>query len=167
MKTAIVYSHKTKKTAKVAKIIVEAFGTPIDDLDVEKIEPQVFNEYDFLILGAPTWFDGELPNYWDELVPAVEDLNLKNTKVALFGNGNQVNYPENFGDAVGLLADVFISAGAQVVGKTSTKTYTFEASKALSNNSFVGLILDFENQNKLNNERISDWVKQLKNQMTD
>ncbi|MDY0199681.1 MAG: flavodoxin [Bacteroidales bacterium] len=165
MKTAIIYSHKTNKTTKVAKMISEAFESPIDDLDVESIEPNVFNKYDLLILGVPTWFDGELPSYWDEMVSAVEDLDLKNTKVALFGNGDQVNYSENFGDAVGLLAEVLESSHAQIIGKTSTKTYTFEASKALSDDSFVGLILDFENQNKLNKERVSGWVKQLKKEI--
>lgn len=146
-------------------MISEAFESPIDDLDVESIEPNVFNKYDLLILGVPTWFDGELPSYWDEMVSAVEDLDLKNTKVALFGNGDQVNYSENFGDAVGLLAEVLESSHAQIIGKTSTKTYTFEASKALSDDSFVGLILDFENQNKLNKERVSGWVKQLKKEI--
>lgn len=146
-------------------MISEAFESPIDDLDVESIDPNVFNEYDLLILGVPTWFDGELPSYWDEMVSAVEDLDLENTKVALFGNGDQVNYSENFGDAVGLLAEVFESSRAQIIGKTSTQTYTFEASTALSNNSFVGLILDFENQNKLNKERVSSWVKQLKKEI--
>jgi flavodoxin I len=44
---------------------------------------KTFLSYDNLILGVPTWFDGELPNYWDEFVPALEDLDLKGKTVAI------------------------------------------------------------------------------------
>jgi flavodoxin I len=120
-------------------------------------------EYDLLFLGSPSWFDGELPTYWDELVPAIEDLNLKGKKVAIFGNGDQEGYPENFGDAVGILAAVFQSSGATVIGETSCKGYVFEKSKAQYNDKFLGLILDFENQVKENKNRIKNWVKSIEN----
>lgn len=158
MKTAIIYSHSATKTKQAAKHIKEAFEKPIDDIDADGLNPDDLKKYDLLILGVPTWFDGELPNYWDELIPAIEDLNLKKQKVAIFGNGDQVKYPENFGDAVGLLAEVFESAGAQIIGYTSLDGYTFESSKALRENKFLGLILDFENQAKLNKKRVADWV---------
>jgi len=161
MKTAIIYSHSATKTKQAAKHIKEAFDKPIDDIDVDGLNPDDLKKYDLLILGAPTWFDGELPNYWDELVPAIEDLDLKKQKVAIFGNGNQVGYPENFGDAVGLLADVFESAGATLVGYTSTQGYTFESSLAQRDEKFIGLVLDFENQSKLSRERINKWVKSI------
>lgn len=48
-----------------------------------------------MIVGASTWFDGELPTYWDELVPELESLDLKGKKVAIFGLGDQKNYPDN------------------------------------------------------------------------
>ena len=158
MKTAIVYSHSATKTRQAAKHIKEAFGKPLDDIDVDVVSPDQLKNYDLLIVGVPTWFDGELPNYWDELVPAIEDLSLKKQKVALFGNGDQVKYPENFGDAVGLLAEVFESTGAEIIGLTSTEGYSFESSKAQRENKFLGLILDFENQAKMNKKRVADWV---------
>jgi flavodoxin I len=163
MKTAIIYSHSATKTKQAAKHIKEAFEKQIDDIDVDGLNPDDLKKYDLLILGAPTWFDGELPHYWDELVPAIEDLNLKKQKVAIFGNGDQVKYPENFGDAVGLLAEVFESAGATTIGKTSTEGYTFEASKAIRDGEFAGLILDFENQSKLNKSRAKTWVEAINN----
>ena len=165
MKTAIIYSHRATKTVQAAKHIKEEFSGLIDDFDVVNLDLEKLPEYNLLILGAPTWFDGELPHYWDELVPAIEDLDLRNKKVAIFGNGDQVGYPENFGDAVGLLADVFTSTGATIIGKTNSEGYTFEQSKAHKDNEFVGLILDFENQNKLNKTRIKQWVDLLKKQL--
>ncbi|NHB69659.1 flavodoxin [Bacteroidales bacterium M08MB] len=161
MKTAIIYSHSATKTVQAAKHIKESYGKPIDDIDVDSLNPNDLKKYDMLILGVPTWFDGELPHYWDELVPAIEDLDLKKQKVAIFGNGDQVGYPENFGDAVGLLAEVFESTGATIVGHTSTQGYTFESSLALRNDKFVGLVLDFENQNKMNKPRIKEWIESI------
>lgn len=158
----LIYSFKSNKTAKIAEKIKEEFkDVTIESIDAEIITEEQFLKYDNLILGVPTWFDGELPNYWDEFGPALEDMNLKGKRIALYGLGDQVGYPENFLDAVGILASVLESRGAKIVGKTSSKGYTFESSKALQNDSFVGLALDFENQAKMNKERIKTWVSQL------
>ncbi len=110
----------------------------------------------------PTWFDGELPNYWDEFVPALEDLDLNGKIVAIFGNGNQKGYPENFVDGVGIMAELLESRGARLAGFTSAQGFEFESSRALRGNQFTGLALDFENQGNQINQRIKKWVEQLK-----
>lgn len=117
--------------------------------------------YNRLVLCVPTWFDGELPNYWDEFLPALENFDFTGKKIALFGLGDQKNYPENFCDAVGILSEFFEMKGAQIVGYTSPEGYSFESSKALKNNKLTGLLLDQENQSKLTDKRIEMWVKQL------
>jgi flavodoxin I len=162
-KTAIIYSYNTRNTVFAAKDIIKAFGSSqITDLNAEEINGEKFMQYDCMILGVPTWFDGELPNYWDEFVPELETLNLKGKKIAIFGNGDQVNYPENFVDGIGIMAKILIKCGADIVGETSVKGYQFESSQALNNDKFFGLALDFENQQDLNEKRIGNWVKQLK-----
>jgi flavodoxin I len=162
-KTALIYSFNTKKTAVAAKLIQEAFGKEnIDLVNAEEIDEKKLLSYDFLILGVPTWFDGELPNYWDEFIPALEDLDLKNKTIAIFGNGDQKGYPENFVDGIGIMAGILEKCKAKIVGNTSIKGYEFEGSKAQRGNKFTGLALDFENQRKLNRERITKWVDQLK-----
>ena len=162
-KVGLIYSFNTKKTTQAAKRIVEAIGSEnIDELNAEDITEKQFSAYENLILGVPTWFDGELPNYWDEFVPALEDLDLKGKKVALYGAGDQKGYPENFVDAIGILAVIVEKQGAEIVGFTSTEGYTFESSKARRGNQFCGLALDFENQPSKNKERISNWCEQLK-----
>jgi flavodoxin I len=146
-----------------AKEIINAFGSSqIEEVNAEEINGEKFLQYDCIIIGVPTWFDGELPNYWDEFVPELETLDLKNKKIAIFGNGDQINYPENFVDGIGLMSDILEKTGATVVGITSTSGYSFEKSKALKNDKFLGLALDFENQIELNGKRIASWVKQLK-----
>ena len=163
-KTAIIYSFHTNKTAKAGEKIKEAFGSDfeIDTVNAEEIDGNKFLAYDNLILGLPTWFDGELPNYWDEFVPELEDLDLKGKTIAMYGLGDQVGYPENFGDALGIFYELLTRNGAKVVGFTSTEGYEYESSRAVVNDQFVGLLLDQENQARFSKGRIDKWVAELK-----
>ncbi len=163
MKTiALLYSFNSVKSAKIAAKIAESLkGYKIENLNIESCKGGEFLLYDGYILSVPTWFDGELPNYWDEILPALENLDLSAKKIALYGLGDQKNYPENFCDAVGILGDFFSERGAQIIGHTSRQGYEFESSKALRENLLIGLLLDQENQSKLTDERIQKWTKQL------
>ncbi len=162
-KTAIIYSFNTKKTGKIATQIQEGFEDPtIEMLNAEEITEDLFLSYDRIIMGVATWFDGELPNFWDEFVPALEDMDLTGRKFALFGLGDQKGYAENFLDGVGIMAGILETQGATLVGFTSTEGYTFESSRALRNDQFMGLAIDYENQGSMNKERVAAWVEQLK-----
>jgi len=161
-KIALIYSFNTKKTSQAADKIAQEFGKGIEKLNAESISEKEFQSFKNLILGVPTWFDGELPNYWDELVPALEEINLKGKNVAVFGNGNQKGYPENFVDGIGLMARLLESRGARVVGFTTVNGYEFESSQAVRGDQFTGLALDFENQASQVNKKIKKWVEQLK-----
>jgi len=162
-KVGVFYSFNTQKTKKIAEKIIEAFGLEnVEAVNAENVTEEQFVKYNHLVLGVPTWFDGELPNYWDEFVPALEELDLTGKTIAIFGLGDQVGYPENFGDAVGLMADLLESRNARIVGETSTEGYHFESSKALKNGKFQGLILDQENQARLTSDRVKEWVEQIK-----
>lgn len=161
-KTAIIYSFNTKKTAKAAEQIKDAFNDDAVELvNAEDITSSVFGSYSQMVLGIPTWFDGELPNYWDEFVPELEDMDLKGKKIALYGLGDQKGYPENFQDGLGILTEILENQGAEIVGLTSTEGYTFESSRGVRDDHFLGLALDFENQGAKNKTRIPAWVKAL------
>jgi len=167
-KTGIFYSFNSTKTAKAAEKIIEAFGADfsIVPVNAEELTEELFLSFNNLVLGVPTWFDGELPNYWDEFVPALEDLDLKGKTIAIFGLGNQVEYPENFGDAIGIMGELVQKRGAKLIGATSTQGYTFDSSKAKLDGKFIGLLLDAENQPRLSKDRISEWVAELKTQLS-
>ncbi len=165
-KTAIIYSFHTQKSKKVAEKIIEAYGKDnIDAINAEEITTATFEGYDNFILSAPTWFDGELPNYWDEFVPDLEEMDLKNKTFAVFGLGDQKGYPENFCDAIGILVEILENCGANIIGKIPNEGYTFESSRALREKEFVGLPLDQENQARLTQNRVENWVSQLKKEM--
>ncbi|MCL3781132.1 flavodoxin [Prolixibacteraceae bacterium JC049] len=161
-KTAIFYSFQTNKSAKIAEKIITEFGNDIEAIDAESLDGATFLGYDNLILGVPTWFDGELPRYWDEFMPELEELDLKGKQFGIYGLGDQKGYPENFGDAVGLMEEALVKQGAKVVGYTTTDGYEFERSQAIREDQFCGLILDQENQGRLTNDRVKAWVEKLK-----
>ena len=166
-KVGLFYSFNSKKTAKIAGIIHNAFtGVDIQLVNVEEVKTEQFLDFDNLIIGVPTWFDGELPNYWDELLPALEDLDFSKQKIAVFGLGDQKGYPENFCDGIGLMAEFFESKGGAIVGEFPLEGYTFESSKAVKNGQFVGLPLDQENQARLTSGRIEQWVLLLKKEFS-
>jgi len=135
-------------------------------VNAEELTEELFLSFSNLILGVPTWFDGELPNYWDEFVPALEDLNLEGKTIAIYGLGNQVEYPENFGDAIGIMGELVKERGAKLVGFTSAEGYSYESSRALIDGKFMGLLLDQETQPRLSKERIEKWVTYLKSQFS-
>lgn len=161
-KIGLIYSYNTKNTKKIAEQIKKNIGESIvEDINAEKVGEGDFMSYDCLILGVPTWFDGELPNYWDEFLPELEGFNLRGKKIAIFGLGDQQGYPENFVDSMGIIADILEKQGAKIVGYTSAQGYTFEKSKALRDGKFTGLAIDIENQSKLIDKKIEDWSNQL------
>lgn len=161
-KIGIFYSFNSNKTAKIGEKITEAFGNKnIEAINAEDLTEELFAKFDNIIVGVPTWFDGELPNYWDEFVPALEDIDLKGKKVAIYGLGDQKGYPENYNDGVGIFAILVEKCGAEVVGFTSREGYTYENSRAERGEQFCGLCLDQENQARLTKKRIADWVEQL------
>ncbi len=165
-KIGLFYNFDTNKTSKIAERIKKAFEEQSDyeivsvDVDENMTEEQ-FMQFDHLLLGAATWMDGELPYYWDEFVPAMEDLDMKGKHIAIFGLGDQNNGRENFQDAIGLLAYLLEDRGAELYGFTSTEGYTFERSYGVRGNQFLGLSIDLENQAALTDERVTSWVKQL------
>lgn len=162
-KTAIIYSFHTQKSKKVAEKIMEAFGKDqLEAVNAEELTKEIIEKYDHFILSAPTWFDGELPNYWDEFVPDLEEMDLSKKAFAIFGLGDQKGYPENFCDAIGLLAEILEGCGAKIIGQTSVEGYTYEASRAQRGDQFIGLPLDQENQARLTKDRVGKWVEKLK-----
>jgi flavodoxin I len=162
-KIGLFYSFNTKKTSKIAEKIKGAFiDAELDLVNVETVTAGQFLSYDNIICGVPTWFDGELPNYWDEFIPDLEDMDLNGKTIALFGLGDQKGYMENFLDGVGILGEILEAQGARLAGFTSVQGYTFESSKAVRGDKFIGLAIDFENQSSLTDERISAWISQLR-----
>ncbi len=158
------YGTQTGKTEDAAKTIQSALGGDgvVDLIDIADVEPKALEDYQYLIIGCPTWNVGELQGDWDGIYDDLDDIDFKGKKIAYFGTGDQIGYGDNFQDAMGILEEKISELGGETVGHWPTDGYDFEESKAVKNGKFIGLALDEDNQSELTDERINTWVSQLK-----
>ncbi|PWC10736.1 flavodoxin [Brenneria corticis] len=166
----IFFGTDTGKTRKVAKLIKQKLGEQAaDPVNINRASLDDLLAYDILILGTPTLGDGQLPGLdaecvsesWAEFADELANADLSGKTVALFGLGDQESYPDAFVSALGELYDIVSETGANIIGAWPAEGYTFADSAALESGSFVGLVLDQDNQQDLTEERVTRWVSQL------
>ncbi|PIO48030.1 MAG: flavodoxin FldA, partial [[Chlorobium] sp. 445] len=69
-------------------------------------------------------------------------------------------------DAIGAIANAVVARGAQAFGLWPRAGYEFEQSKGLYDEQhFWGLVLDFENQSDLTDQRIKQWCAQIREEL--
>jgi flavodoxin I len=165
-KIGLFYGTTTGKTESAAEVIQSEFGDDIVTLiDVSQADGSDFDDYEYIIIGCPTWNIGELQSDWEGLYQELDDVDFSGKTIAYFGTGDQIGYADNFQDAMGILEEKISALGAKTVGYTSTDGYDFNDSKAVQNGKFVGLALDEDNQADLTDKRIKAWVTQLKSEL--
>ena len=159
-KTAIIYGSTTGNTEMVAiKIQKQIPGSEV--MNASNLTPENVALFDNLILGSSTWGLGELQDDWIIGVEVLKRSDLAGKKIALFGLGDQSSYPDTFVDGMGLIFQSLCDSGAQFVGRFPDDDFSFNFSLAYLGNEFVGLPIDFENQNEMTDGRIERWVKSL------
>ncbi|MDD5462301.1 MAG: flavodoxin, partial [Methylococcales bacterium] len=148
----------------IAKDIATTLGSAIADKPVNIRNANITDmlAYETLILGTPTYGEGQLPGLstgnatesWEEFLPKLEDQDFSGKIVAIYGLGNQKSYPVEFADAMIYLYEQFKQCGAW-----ATEGYQFQRSKAVVDERFVGLALDQENQKELTPGRLDTRLK--------
>lgn len=160
MSISIIYGSDGGVTRKIANKMAAKLG--IKAIDIKKAQSDDFERCSLLILGCPTYADGDLQSDWNDHLGKLEEADLDGKPVAIFGMGDQQNYPESFVDAIGILHDIVAEKGARVIGFTSPEGFDFTKSAALRDGRFVGLPLDEDNQSSQTDARINAWLAQLK-----
>ncbi len=167
-KIGLIFGSSTGNTEYAADGIEKAFDAIeqglVDKFNVADEGVDLISDYELLVLGISTWDDGDLQYDWADVIEDLEDLDLSGKKVAIFGLGDQNIYPDTFQDAMGLLAEPLRASGAELVGFTSVDDYSFDESRAVENDQFIGLSLDEDNQSDLTEDRIKAWVGQLRSE---
>ena len=163
MGVGLFYSTTTGNTETVAGYISSAIG--VDAVDIADAED--LSSFDGLIVGAPTWHTGadseRSGTAWDEfLYGDLTSLDLKGKKVAVFGVGDSGGYGENFCDAMDELASCFKAQGAEIVGAVASADYTFDESKSIDGDKFIGLPCDEDNEPDRSEDRVAAWITQIK-----
>lgn len=168
MKAALLFGTCTGKTEAAAELIRDEFGEDFFELydDIAQHEVADLAGYDLLICGVPTWDVGEIQYDWQDIFDSLDEVDLTGTKVAFFGLGDQGGYPDTFQDAIGMVYLKMLERGAEGnIGFTSTDTYDFTESKGVIDGKFCGLALDDDCQPELTEQRVADWVVQLKKEL--
>lgn len=171
-KVGIFFGTDTGTTRRIAKTIAKSLGAETADKPVNIRNAAVADllNYEVLILGTPTYGDGELPGKstgnlsesWEEFLPKLKGMDFSGKKVALYGPGDQKKYTGNFVSALRYLHDAFAECGAEIIGLCAAdEDYVFKQSKAVINGQFVGLALDEENQRDLTPHRLDTWLSRL------
>ncbi len=171
-KIGLFFGTDTGNTRKAAKMMYKKIGDEevvAKPLNVNRAAAEDVEQYEFLIIGTPTLGDGELPGLsagaenesWEEFLPQLEEMDFTGKTVAIYGCGDQVGYSTEFVDAMMELYDFVEERGATIVGEWSTDGYEFDSSKAVVDDNFVGLVLDYDNQSAQSEDRIDSWLEQI------
>ena len=160
------YGSDTHKTHEVVQStilpLLRLEGVEAQDKVIPELTDEDWIEHDMFILGVPTWYYGELQSDWEAYFDHFKTLDFTGKTVALFGLGDQWGYDEWFIDGVGILAEVLLENGAELICPWPTEGYDFQKSRALKNEGeFYGLALDEDNQYELTKSRCELWVPQV------
>lgn len=162
------YSTGTLRTRKVAHMIKERLGDAVSEPQlIRSALPQQLSDHaKGIICGTPSylWSDHQVSALdWDNVMaPYTNPTDMDGKRVAVFGFGDQKAYAKHFADGVGIVWEKMQMRGAKMVGTTDVEGYEFERSRAVCNRTFVGLVLDDDNQPELTEERVEKWCAQLK-----
>jgi flavodoxin long chain len=170
-KIGLFYWPKGGNVEKAAKAIKARFNEDeIDMIDLGQLTADKLTQYENLIFGCSTvgadhWEDATQDNKWYIMFHDLEEkgVDFGGKKTALFGLGDQINYPHNFQDGMERIYNFIKKHNVQFVGQWKDDgSYDFQESEALHDGYFRGLALDLDHQEDLLDERVDKWVAQLK-----
>ncbi len=163
-KVGIFYGSSSGNTKKIAELIEREikkyFITHVYDVSICKICD--WKLYDIWIIGTSTWYYGELQYDWKNFLYSYRKLSFLGKYVAFFGCGNQIIYSNYFCNALYILHKIALIKKANIIGYWPNIGYKFNYSKILlDKKTFLGLVLDEDNQSLLSPKRVYIWIKKL------
>ena len=95
MKATIIYGSDTGATEYVIenylKDILEIYFE-LDCIEVNSIEPNIWNTEDLIIIGLSTWYDGILQSDWDDYFDEFKEINSSQWNNIFDNYQNFVNF---------------------------------------------------------------------------
>ena len=85
-KIGLFYGTDTGNTEMVAKMAIEKIEAVLgaNSIDLHEIYQKKSLDmaaYDLIIMGQPTWYDGELQGDWEEFIPEMNAIDFTSKKV--------------------------------------------------------------------------------------
>ncbi len=166
-KIGVFFGPEKGSVGKVANIIANELGEDRTDLvPVKSCDVSALAGYEKLIFGISTlgrtnWDSEHKDDDWDVFFTQLSKANWEGKQVAIYGLGDQVNYPDHFVDAIGWLYEKLTDLNVKVVGLVEDEGYEYNESEALLNGKFAGLPLDEDNEPEKTLERVRKWLALL------
>ncbi|MDD4372481.1 MAG: flavodoxin [Bacteroidales bacterium] len=157
----IFYGSTSGTTRKMAEKIKNALGKDAHLHNIHESDVKTITQYENLVFGTSAWGIGDMQDDWEHFIDDLNEIDFKGKKVALFGLGDQEEYPESFVDGLGTMY-CRLPDKSVVVGEWPKEGYNFYFSLAEKDGKFVGLVLDEHHQADLSDKRIQKWVTDLK-----
>jgi flavodoxin I len=165
-KTALFYGSETGVTDDITTDFISLWKQdPLDVMEIGDATVTDFKQYDQLILGLSTWYDGDLQSDWEDFFDDFKSIDFTDKTVAIFGLGDQVAYASYFVDGIGILAKAVLKNGGKLIGYWPTKGYLHTDSVAIPEENtelFYGLAIDEDNEPHLTDKRLTAWIAQIK-----
>jgi flavodoxin I len=149
-------SEKVKKVLGENAVLIPVKNATSADL--KKFDKIIFG---ISTVGKDAWDSDSAPNDWEAFLPEISKVDFKGKKVAIFGLGNHLAYPQNFVDSMGMLAKELIKTNATIIGQVSTEGYEFKTSEAVIGGRFIGLPLDEDFESELTDGRLGRWITNI------
>jgi flavodoxin I len=167
-KTAIFFGPLNGAVHRVANKLKDAIGeekvvmVPVKDASVDDI-----NRYEKIIfglstVGKETWESIYTNVDWAKFLPEIGKTRYEGKTIAIFGLGDHITYSSTFVDHIGLLGNELLDHGATLVGQVPEDGYEFENSQAVVDGKFLGLPVDEDFEPELTDERVNNWVEQIR-----
>lgn len=161
-KIAILYGTSGGNTESIANRIQEKFGGEADVFDVGNVSVDEIKEYQYYILGASTTGMGDIQDDWESFLPAFSSkVDLEGKMVAIFGLGDSASYSSSFAESIYIMHDE-LKDKVKIVGEVEDVGYTYDDSSAVLDGKWLGLPLDEDNEYDESEDRLTNWVNQLK-----
>ncbi len=167
-KIAIFFGPLEGAVHRVAEKVKDAIGEDkVDMVPVKNATVADLEKYDKIIfglstVGKETWHAKYKNNDWAGFLPEIEKTRYEGKTVAIFGLGDHITYAATFVDHIGLLGRELMANGATLVGQVSTDGYEFSESAAVIDDKFIGLPVDEDFEPEMTDERVKNWVEQIR-----
>lgn len=163
-KIGIFYGPGGGSTEAVANKIARLIGEDKCSLStVSQVSVDDLAGFDNIIfgiatIGNETWDSDPLQSGWFSFIGELEKAELSEKTIAMFGLGDHIRYADHFVDALGELYRILSEKDVRLVGQVDAADYTFNESRALDGDKFVGLPIDEDFEPSLTDDRIRQWV---------
>jgi len=166
----VFYGPELGSVEKVARVIENKLGADkVELIAVKNSDEKTVKRFDKMIFGVSTigktnWDSDHKDTDWDVFVTTFDKVDWAGKKVAVYGLGDHVKYPQHFVDALGWMYERLTALGAEVVGFCSTDGYTYEESEGIKDGQFLGLPVDEDNETDKTELRVDKWINRLVNE---